>query len=81
MDFQQWWAQQGHGLWRDDKAITSQVARAAWAAATEAERERCAKLCDEIEAKAMADDKFSRSDISFGKAAAAEACAEAIRAS
>jgi len=54
---------------------------AAWDAATEAERERCAKLCDEIEAKAMADDKFSRSDIAFGKAAAAEACAEAIRVS
>lgn len=49
--------------------------------AVEAERERCAKLCDEIEAKAMADDKFSLSDIAFGKAAAAEACAEAIRAS
>ena len=81
MDFQKWWSQHGHGMWRDEKALASQVSRAAWDAATNAERERCAKLCEEIEAKARAHDTFSRSDIEFGKAAAAEACAEAIRAS
>lgn len=42
-------------------------------------REECAKACDKIESAAMADDKLGRSDIAFGKAAAAEACALAIR--
>ena len=44
MDFQEWWAQRGHCMWRDDKALASHVAKAAWDAATLAERERCAKL-------------------------------------
>lgn len=42
-------------------------------------REECAKACDKIESEAIAHDKFSRSDINFGKAAGAEACANAIR--
>lgn len=71
MDFQKWWAQQGHGLWRDDKAITPQVARAAWAAATEAERERCAKLCEEI----------AREKTPLAAALGADDCATAIRRS
>lgn len=44
MDFQEWWAQRGHCMWRDDKALASHVAKAAWDAATLAERERCAKM-------------------------------------
>ena len=78
MTYQEWISKQ----YEDGRGPCWQPStRDAWEAATLAERERCAKLCDEIEAKAMANDKFSRSDIEFGKAAAAEACAEAIRAS
>jgi hypothetical protein len=46
MDFQRWWANEGHRLWRDEKLLASEVARAAWEAATKAEREACAKIVD-----------------------------------
>ena len=81
MTFDEWWDAICEEVWRMDDRETADFVRAAWEAATQAERERCAKLCDEIEAKAVAHDKFSRSDSEFGKAAAADACAEAIRAS
>jgi hypothetical protein len=47
MDFQKWWATEGHGLWRE-KFSTSDIARAAWDAATRAERER---ICAAIKAE------------------------------
>lgn len=44
MDFDKWWAQQPKD---PTKPITP---RMAWDAATKAEREACAKLCDELPA-------------------------------
>lgn len=45
-----------------------------------AEREACARVCDEIRAAAEGEDRAHRSDIEFGKAEGAETCATRIRA-
>ena len=71
MDFQEWWAQHGHGLWRDEKALASQVAMAAWDSATKAERDRCAQICEEI----------ARERTPLSAALGADDCATAIRRS
>jgi hypothetical protein len=67
MDFQRWWAETGHQM-RREKFSTSEIARAAWEAATKAEREACAKICEDYAEEAW--------DIERG----ALGCADRIRA-
>lgn len=82
MDFESWWKKSSlegsvHMSYYLD-------AEAAWKAATLAERERCAKVCDRIassaEEEAKGSDLFYGSDQWYGGAVdAAEECANAIR--
>lgn len=45
MTFEEWWVAQPARL---DAAVVKNDARAIWDAATKAEREACAKVCDEF---------------------------------
>jgi hypothetical protein len=83
--FEGWARDQGFELRRtldgkDYQDLRTQGPWDAWHACAKAEREACAKVCDEISEKATAKDNLIRSDIAYGKSVGAESCAEAIRA-
>ncbi len=48
MSFENWWHINMPNLVSGDEAGDQVIARATWEAAVNAERERCAKLCDEM---------------------------------
>jgi len=76
MTFNEWWVESFGPNW---KAVCTEwekeVAEMAWKAATAAERERCAKLCEK-----EADDWTGDGDDSFGARTACGYIADAIRA-
>ena len=76
MTFDEWWTVTCEELWRMDGRETADFARAAWVAATQSERERCAELCDSLPESDPKGPWFN-DDMSLG----ARECAEAIRAS
>ena len=76
MTFDEWWDAICEEVWRMDDPETADFVRAAWEAATQAERERCAKLCDALPANDPKGGWFN-DDMSAG----AYECAAAIRAS
>jgi len=75
MTFDEWWTAICEELWRMDGRESADFARAAWNAATKAERERCAELCDALPANDPKGAWFN-DDMSAG----ARECAAAIRA-
>lgn len=75
MTFDEWMVTHRPGYKPSDDSVQDRVLRSCWEAATAAEREACAKVCEQY-----ADDHSGTSNDRHGEEFAAFNCAAAIRA-
>ena len=80
MTFDKWMKAQNSAYKKTDDSVFLRTLRNAWIAATKAEREACAKVCDDRAKRPFVDEGFITEEEWDSMARANELCADAIRA-
>lgn len=79
MTFDKWMKTQNSAYKKTDDSVSLRALRSAWLAATKAEREACAKVCDDRAKRPFVDEGFITEEEWESMARANELCADVIR--